>query len=373
MRIGIPTETRWEEKRVALAPAGVDLLIRSGHTVYIQSSAGEASNFTDQEYREVGATIVYTKEEAFGRAEMIVKVSPLTEEEADLLIDNQILFSFLLLTMAKKNLLDKLLKKKITAIGYELIEKDSRLPILNSMSEIAGPLSIQIAERYLESYSKGGRGILLGGITGVAPAAVVILGAGVVGITAARAALGRGAQVIVIDRDLSRLRQIESEFHRGITTVMANPYTISRGVKFADVLIGAVLIKGEKAPHLVTTEMVQEMKKGAVIVDVSIDQGGCVETSRVTTISDPVYTLHNVIHYCVPNMPALVARTASYGLNNAVLDYLQEVADNGLIPALMGDDGLAKGVCTYNGFCTNESIAESFEVDYKKLHVFSTN
>jgi len=373
MRIGIPTETRWEEKRVALAPAGVDLLIRSGHTVYIQSSAGEASKFTDQEYREVGATIVYTKEEAFGRAEMIVKVSPLTEEEADLLIDNQILFSFLLLTMAKKNLLEKLLKKKITAIGYELIEKNSRLPILNSMSEIAGPLSIQIAERYLESYSKGGRGILLGGITGVAPAAVVILGAGVVGITAARAALGRGAQVIVIDRDLSRLRQIESEFHRGITTVMANPYTISRGVKFADVLIGAVLIKGEKAPHLVTTEMVQEMKKGAVIVDVSIDQGGCVETRRVTTISDPVYTLHNVIHYCVPNMPALVARTASYGLNNAVLDYLLEVADNGLIPALMGDDGFAKGVCTYNGFCTNESIAESFEIDYKKLHVFSTN
>jgi len=373
MRIGIPTETRWEEKRVALVPAGVDLLIRSGHTVYIQSAAGEASNFTDQEYREVGATIVYTKEEAFGRAEMIVKVSPLTEEEADLLVDNQILFSFLLLTMAKKNLLEKLLRKKITAIGYELIEQNSRLPILNSMSEIAGPLSIQIAERYLESYSKGGRGILLGGITGVAPAAVVILGAGVVGISAARAALGRGAQVIVIDKDLSRLRQIESEFHRGITTVMANPYTISRGVKFADVLIGAVLIKGEKAPHLVTTEMVQEMKKGAVIVDVSIDQGGCVETSRVTTISDPVYTLHNVIHYCVPNMPALVARTASYGLNNAVLDYLQEVADNGLIPALMGDDGFAKGVCTYNGFCTNESIAESFEVDYKKLHVFSTN
>ncbi len=373
MRIGIPTETSWEEKRVPLAPAGVDSLIRSGHTVYIQSGAGEASHFTDQEYREVGATIVYSKEEAFGRAEMIVKVSQLTEDEADLLVDNQVLFSFLLLTMAKKNILEKLLSKKITAIGYELIEKDSRLPILNSMSEIAGPLAIQVAERYLESYSTGGRGILLGGITGVAPAAVVIMGAGVVGITAARAAIGRGAQVIVIDKDLSRLRQLENEFNRGITTVMANPYTISRGVKFADVLIGSVLIKGEKAPHLVTTEMVQEMKKGAVIVDVSIDQGGCVETSRVTTISDPVYTMHNVIHYCVPNMPAIVARTASYGLNNSVLNYLHEVADNGLTHALMGDEGLGKGVCTYNGFCTNESIAESFEVDYKKLHIFSTN
>ncbi|MCW8961291.1 MAG: alanine dehydrogenase, partial [Ignavibacteriaceae bacterium] len=173
MRIGIPTEIRWEEKRISLAPAGVDSLIRSGHTVYIQSGAGESSHFTDQEYREVGATIVYNREEVFGRSELIVKVSPITEDEADLLVDNQILLSFLLLTMGKKNVLEKLLSKKITAIGYELIESDSRLPILHSMSEIAGPLAIQVAERYLESYSKGGRGILLGGITGVAPAAVV--------------------------------------------------------------------------------------------------------------------------------------------------------------------------------------------------------
>jgi alanine dehydrogenase len=373
MRIGIPTETRWEEKRVSLVPAGVDSLIRSGHSVYIQSGAGDASHFTDQDYREVGATIVYNKEEAFGRSELVVKVAPLTEAEADLLEENQILLSFLLLTMGKKNVLEKLLSKKVTAIGFELIERDSRLPILHSMSEIAGPLAIQVAERYLESYSKGGRGILLGGITGVAPAAVVILGAGVVGISAARAALGRGAQIIVIDRDLVRLRQLETEFHRGVTTVMANPYTISRGVKFADVLIGAVLIKGEKAPHLVTEEMVKEMKRGAVIVDVSIDQGGCIETSRITSISDPVYIMHNVIHYCVPNMPALVARTASYALNNAILDYVHDFADNGLSNALMGDEGLSKGVCTYNGFCTNESIAESFEMDYKKLHIFSTN
>ncbi|MCW8805254.1 MAG: alanine dehydrogenase, partial [Ignavibacteriaceae bacterium] len=199
------------------------------------------------------------------------------------------------------------------------------------------------------------------------------LGSGVVGTTAARAALGVGAQVIVLDNDLNRLRKIDAHFRKKITTVVANPYTIERGVKFADVLIGAVLIKGEKTPHIVTEDMVKEMKKGAVIVDVSIDQGGCVETSRITTISDPVYTLHNVIHYCVPNMPALVARTASYGLNNSVLDYLHEVADNGLTHALMGNEGLGKGVCTYNGFCSNESIAESFEVDYKKLHIFSTN
>jgi alanine dehydrogenase len=373
MRIGIPTETRWEERRVALAPAGVDSLVRSGHTVYLQSGAGESSHFSDEDYRNVEATIVYNAEEVFGRSELVAKVAPITQDEAELIVDNQILLSFLHLAVGRKNIVDKLLQKKVTAIGLELIERDSQLPILQSMSEIAGPLSIQVAERYLESYTKDGRGILLGGITGVAPAAIVIIGAGVVGITAARAALGRGAQVIMIDRDLDRLRQLENEFHRGITTVMANPYTISRGVRFADVLIGAVLIKGEKTPHVVNEEMVKQMKKGAVIVDVSIDQGGCIETSRITTISDPVYTMHNVIHYCVPNMPALVSRTASYGLTNASLDYIINIAENGLSNALMEDEGLTKGVCTYKGTCTNEFLASSFDLDYKKIHIFSTN
>ncbi len=373
MRIGIPTETRWEERRVALAPAGVDSLVRAGHTVYLQSGAGESSHFSDQDYRNIGATIVYNVEEVFGRSELLVKVAPVSDEEANLLVDNQILLSFLHLAVARKHIVETLLKKKIASIGFELIERNSRLPILQSMSEIAGPLAIQVAERYLESYTKDGRGILLGGITGVAPAAVVILGAGVVGITAARAALGRGAQVIVIDRDLNRLRQLENEFNRGITTVMANPYTISRGVKFADVLIGAVLIKGEKAPHIVSEEMVKHMKKGAVIVDVSIDQGGCIETSRITTISDPVYIMHDVMHYCVPNMPALVSRTASYGLTNASLDYILNIADNGIANSLMADEGLAKGVCTFNGICSNEFIASTFDFEYKKIHVFPTN
>jgi alanine dehydrogenase len=373
MRIGIPTETRWEERRVALAPAGVDSLVRAGHTVYIQSGAGEGSHFNDHDYEEVGGTIKYNAEEVYGRSEMVVKVAPLTEDEVDLLQEGQTLLSFLHLAVGRKNILEKFLSKKITAIGYELIEENSRLPVLNSMSEIAGQLAIQVAEKYLESYTKGGRGILLGGITGVAPAAVVILGAGVVGITAARAALGRGAQVIVIDKDLARLRMIESEFQKRVTTVMANPYTISRGVKFADVLIGAVLIKGVKTPHLVTEEMVSTMKKGAVIVDVSIDQGGCIETSRITTLSDPVYILNDVIHYCVPNMPAIVSRTASYGLTNATLGYIQNIADNGLANTLIGNDGLAKGVCAYNGFCTNESLASTFNIEHKKLHIFSTN
>ncbi len=373
MRIGIPTETLWEERRVLLAPAGVDSLVRAGHTVYIQSGAGDASHFTDQDYRATGATIVYSAEEAFGRAELIAKVSSISEQEVEYLQENQILFSFLQLAVGKRNIVEKLLEKKITSIGLELIEDNSSLPILHSMSEIAGQIAIQVAERYLESYSEGGRGILLGGITGVAPAAVVILGAGVVGITAARAALGRGAQVIVIDKDLNRLRQIENRFNKRVTTVMANPYTISRGVKFADVLIGAVLIKGEKTPDLVSEEMVKKMKKGAVIVDVSIDQGGCVETSRVTTLSDPVYVLHDVIHYCVPNMPAVVSRTASYGLNNSVMDYIHPIAENGIVAALMAKDGLAKSVCTHKGDCVNESLAHTFNLEYKKLHLFQTN
>jgi alanine dehydrogenase len=373
MRIGIPKETILEEKRIALAPAGVDSLIRAGHTVYIQSGAGDGSHFTDEDFRSIGATIVYNCEEIYLRAEMILKVAPLTEPEAMLLQDNQILFSSLHLVVGRRKILDILLSKNVTAIGYELIEEGDRLPILHSMSEIAGQLAIQVAERYLESYSQAGRGVLLGGITGVAPAAVVILGAGVVGTTAARTALGRGAQVIVLDKDLNRLRSIDQTFSKKVTTVVANPYTISRGVKFADVLIGAVLIKGEKTPHLVTEEMVKQMKKGSVIVDVSIDQGGCIETSRITTFSEPIYVLHDVIHYCVPNMPALVARTASYGLNNSAINYITNIADNGLSHALMGDQGLAKGVCTYRGYVCNEPIANSFNLEYRRLHIFSNN
>lgn len=373
MRIGIPKENLKEEKRVGLAPAGVDSLVRAGHSVYFERGAGEGSQFTDEDYSEVGATIVFSAEEVFKRSELITKVQPLNEAEAELLQEDQILFTFLHLAVSKKSVLENLIKNNVTAIGYELIEDSRGLPVLHAMSEIAGPLSIQVAERYLESHSKGGRGILIGGMTGVAPAAVVILGAGVVGKTAARAALGRGAQVIVIDKDLNRLRTIDSLFPGKLTTVMANPYTVTRGVKFADVLIGAVLIKGEKTPHLVTEAMVKEMKMGAVIVDVSIDQGGCIETSRITSLSDPVFSYKDVIHYCVPNMPALVARTASYGLNNAAIGYIQNIAEHGLANALLGDPGLSKGVCTYRATCTNEAIANIFNVEYRKLRIFSTN
>lgn len=373
MKIGIPKETRFEERRVALAPAGVDSLIRAGHTVFIQKSAGEGSHFSDSEYERIGAKIVYTPEEVFQRSDMVVKVNRITEDESLMLRDNQTVFSFLHLAISERKVLTQLLEKKVTAIGYELIEQDGTLPVLHSMSEIAGQVSIQVAEQLLESRNPVSRGLLLGGISGVAPAAVVIIGAGVAGTMAAKAAIGRGASVIVLDKDLNRLRNIDSVFHKKITTVMANPYTISRGVKFADVLIGSVMIRAEKTPHVVTEDMIKTMKKGAVVIDVSIDQGGCIETSRPTSISDPTFVHHDVIHYCVPNMPALVARTASYGLTNASMPYIQKIADYGLAHALVDDSGLAQGVCTYGGFCSKEVIAETFNVEYRRVHIFSTN
>lgn len=373
MRIGIPKETWKDEKRIALAPAGVDVLVKSGHTVFIENEAGLGSHFTNQDYENVGATIVYNAEEVYQRAELITKVTPLTDEDTELLQENQILFSFLHLSVGRKNIIDKLIEKKVTAVSYELIEKSGQLPILQSISEIAGQLAIKIGARYLGSDVEGGRGILIGGIPGVSPAAVVILGAGVVGYNAAKSAYARGAHVIVLDKDLRRLRRIESSISKNITTVVATPLTVARGVKFADLFIGAVQTKGEKSPSIVTEEMVKTMKKGAVIVDISIDQGGCIETSRPTTISNPTFIKHNVIHYCVPNIPSLVSRTASYGITNAAIEYIQNIADNGLSNALLGDVGLINGVCTHNGTCTNEIIAETFNIEYRRLHVFSTN
>jgi len=373
MRIGIPKETTLEEKRVGLSPAGVDQLIKAGHTVFIETNAGAESHFTDEQYRKIGANIVYTADEVYQRSELIAKVAPITEKEVNLMQEDQILFSFLRLTASRKKIIDTLLAKRITAIAYELIEKDDQLPVLHSMSEIAGQLTIQLAERFLCSDLPHTRGVLLGGITGVAPAAVVIIGAGVVGFNAARAAVGRGAHVIVLDNDLRKLRNIETILSKNITTVVANPYTIARGMKYADVLISAIQVKGEKSPIIITEEMIKTMKKGAVVMDVAIDQGGSVENVRPTSLSNPIYIEHDVIHFGVPNIPAMVARTASYGLNNASIDYILKIADNGLTNSLMDDSGLSNGVCVYGGTCTNELVAGTFNLEFRRLHLFSTN
>ncbi len=373
MRIGIPKETHHEEKRVAIVPAGVDMLVKQGHTVFVETEAGNGSHFTDEKFRKAGAIIVYSREEVYQRAEVIAQISPLTEEEVSFLEEKQIVLAFHKFAVGDRKVVEEMVERKITAISYELIEKDDEAPILHSMSEIAGQLAVQIGERYLGSDYEFGRGILMGGITGVAPAAVVILGAGVVGLNAARTVIGRGAQVIVLDKDNRRLRRIENTLSKNITTVVANPYTIARSVKYADLLICGVQVKGEKVPHIVDTEMVKTMKKGAVIVDLSIDHGGCVETSRPTTISDPVFVEHGVIHFCVPNVPALSARTASFGLSNSALNYILEISNNGLSNAVLGDTDFSKGICTYNGYCTNQVIADTFNLEYRRLHIFSTN
>jgi len=371
MNIGIPRESvdaqKILERRVALTPAGVKALVDSGHEVFVESMAGEYSGFSDAEYEKMGGKIVFSKEEVYKRAQMIVKVSRPSEAEYSYLCDGHLLFGFLHLAVAPKSFVEILLERKITAIGYEIIElPDGRLPILQAMSEIAGQMAIVIAARYLQN-EDGGRGIVLGGIPGVPPATVVILGAGVVGQNAIRAALGLGAHVVVLDKDVDKLREVEKLFDKRVETAIANVYNIEKAVQFADVLIGAVLIHGALTPKLVTEEMVKKMKPGSVIIDVSIDQGGCVETSRPTTIVNPVFVKHGVIHYCVPNIASNVARTATYALTNVSLPYILEIANSGLEHVLRERPSFAKGVYTYLGYCTNQSIAEIFNLKYKKI------
>lgn len=361
MNIGIIREEASIERRVALSPAGVEDLASQGHNVFVLHLDGGRTIFRNEDYQMAGATISYSVDEIINRSEIVLKISPPTESELLILREGQTIFSSLHLAVSRRKVLERLLAAKVTAVAFELIENDrGDLAVLQMMSEIAGQIAIQVGAHYLQA-GQGGRGTLLGSLPGIPPANVVILGAGTVGRTAARVALGMGANVTVLDRDIPRLRELEHLFQWKISTGVATSYHISRAVRFADVVIGAVLLKGDKAPHIVTEAMVKEMKPGSVIIDASIDQGGCVETSRPTTIDDPVYVTHGVIHYCVPNMPAVVARTATLALTNAVLPYLQEVCEEGIVNALQHDPGLGKGVCTYNGVCTNEVIARIFD------------
>ncbi len=363
MNIGILKEDPQRERRVALTPAGVQALVGGGHQVFIEKNAGEASHFSDDKYQAVGANIVYTSDEVFGRSNVLLKISSPTETDCEHLVDSQTVFSFLHLAVASTKTMEALLRKRICAIGYELIEDgEGQLPILQVMGEIAGQMTSTIAARFLESNNHG-RGIVLGGITGIPPATIVIIGAGTVGQAAVRMALGAAAEVIVLDKDISRLRAVEARFNYHVVTSVANEYNIRKALQFADVVIGAVLIKGERAPHVVSEDMVRSMKPGSIVIDVSIDQGGCFATSRPTTLANPTFVWHDVIHYCVPNMPANVARTATYGLTNALLPTLQCIALKGVDGAIRSDAGLARGVCTYQGACTRPEIARRFELD----------
>jgi alanine dehydrogenase len=367
MNIGIVKEVIPSERRVALSPSGVQAIVSAGHTVYVEGGAGIQSHFSNDDYIHAGATISYTVEEVIRRADVVMKILPPNERELELLIPGQVLIASLHLAVSRRKIVEALLQKKVTAIAYELIEDaQGNLPGVQIMSEIGGQLSVQVAAQFLMS-REGGRGILLGSVPGIAPANVVILGAGTVGRTAARVAIGFGATVMILDTHLARLRELENLFHWRMATALATEANIAAAVEKADVLIGAVLLKGEKAPHIVTEEMVRSMRPGSVVVDVAIDQGGCIETSRPTTIDEPVFTRHGVIHYCVPNMPATVARTATLGWTIALLPYIQRIADAGITEALRTDPGLVKSVCTYEGHCTNHAVARVFDLDYEDL------
>jgi alanine dehydrogenase len=356
MIIGIPKESWRDERRVALTPAGVYALAKAGHQVIVQSDAGAGCGFSTEAYDEAGAKIAFSTEEVFARADLVVKVMPPMLEECRWIPEEKFLFSWVQLGVANPKVHQMLMQLRTTAVGYEYIEDaNQNLPVLTAMSEIAGMLLPQIAGRFLET-THGGRGISLGGAAGIPGSNVMIIGAGIVGSTAARSFLGVGANVIVLDADLGRLRQLEMLLNKMVNTALATPYNIERYIGFADVLVGAVLIHGRKSPHVVSEAVVRKMKPGSVLLDVSIDQGGCIETSRPTTLSDPVFIKHGVTHYCVPNIPSSVARTASHALNNAVLSFVEEIAENGF-NAFKENPALRRGVYMYRGQCTHVEIA----------------
>jgi alanine dehydrogenase len=360
MNIAIPKEISFEENRVAVTPAGVYELTREGHKVYVESGCGVSSGFSDQDYLKVGGEIVYSHEEVFGRADTIIKVEPPTEDEAKMMVEEQTLFSLLHLGMRTPKSMKELMKKNITAIGYELMKMaENAHSVLDAMGGIAGAMLPQIAGHYLE-LQNGGRGVLISAQPGIPSASAVILGAGHVGTSATLAFLGLGAQVMVLDRDLVRLRRLDELTNKRVVTALATPYNIEKSLRFADVFIGAVFIRGEKPPRLVTKEMLKEMRQGTVVLDISIDQGGCIESSRPTRLSDPVFVKDGVIHYCVPNIPSAVPRTSSHALSNVVFPFVMEVAELGIDKAQKSDLGLKMGVYLFQGECTDKSIEKMF-------------
>lgn len=365
MIVGVPKEIKDQEYRVSLTPGGVHQLVVHGHQVLVERGAGVGSGFDDEQYRAAGATIVPTPADAWS-ADLVVKVKEPLPQEYDFLRPDLTLFTFLHLA-ADERLTRELVARGVTGIAYETVElPNGRLPLLTPMSEVAGRMAVQVGAHYLEKMN-GGRGKLLGGVPGVRPADVVIIGAGTVGTNAAQIALGMGAHVIMIDINLDRLRQLDQMFRGRLTTLSSTTYNIGQAVQRADLVIGAVLIKGARAPKLVTREMVGHMKPGSVIVDVAVDQGGCVETSRPTTHSHPTFVVDGVIHYCVTNMPGAVPRTSTYALSNATLPYVLKLADMGPEAALRADEALAKGVNTYRGHITYPAVAETFGMPYTPL------
>jgi alanine dehydrogenase len=358
MVIGVPKEIKDHETRVGLVPSGVAALREAGHDVLVEAGAGEGSSLTDREYMQAGADVVQSAHGVWRKAELIIKVKEPQPSEYGYFRSGLVLFTYLHLAPLPE-LTDRLLASKVNSIAYEtIIESDGSLPLLTPMSEVAGRMAVQVGAQYLEK-PNGGRGILLGGVPGVAPANVVIIGGGVVGLNAAKMAVGLGAHVTIIERNLNRLRHLDDIFNSQIVTLASNSWTISENMRTADLVVGSVLIPGASAPKVVRREMIATMKRGAVVVDVAIDQGGCFETSHATTHTEPIYFVDGVLHYCVSNMPAAVPHTSTFALTNATFPYLLELANQGLERACAHHPALCAGVNTYHGYVTHSGVAES--------------
>jgi alanine dehydrogenase len=363
MIIGVPKEVKANENRVALLPVGVATLRHHGHTILIETTAGAGSGFDDESYRSAGAEIVQTPSEVYRRAEMVMKVKEPVASEYPLVRKNQIIFTYFHFA-ASRQLTEAMMKSGCVAIAYETVQRaDGSLPLLIPMSEVAGRMAPQEGAKYLEK-SMGGRGILLGGVPGTEPADVAIIGGGVVGTNAAKIAAGLGARVTILDTNLYRLRYLDDVMPRNVVTMVSNPYNIKNAIAKADIVIGAVLIPGAKTPHLVRREHLKEMKPGAVIIDVSVDQGGCVETCKPTTHDKPTFVVDGVIHYCVANMPGAVPFTSTIALTNATLPYAVEIADKGYKQATKTNPEIKFGLNMLDGKITYKGVAEAFGFAY---------
>jgi alanine dehydrogenase len=367
--IGIPKEISFQENRVALVPDAVALLVNNGHHVVVETNAGKMANFQDNDYSEAGAEIAYSAEEVY-KADIVLKIAPPSQQEVEMMQHNQTLISALQLTVQPENFLKKLMDKKITAIAFEWIKDDDGIyPVIRSMGEIAGSASILIAGEYLSNVNNG-QGSILGGISGISPTEVVVLGAGTVGEFATRAALGLGASVKVFDNSIYRLRRLQSDIGTRIFTSVIQPRVLAKHLKSADVVIGAIRSQQGRTPLVVTSEMVSEMKTGSVIIDVSIDQGGCFETSEVTNHSKPVFRKYGVIHYCVPNIASRVSRTASYALSTIFAPILLNIGEEGGVKNLLRkDEGVRNGIYIYNGVLTNRVLGEMFKLPHKDINL----
>ena len=364
MLIGIPTEVKDHEYRVGMIPASVHDLVAAGHEVIVQQGAGLGSSIPDESYVEAGARIVPDAAAVYGQAEMVVKVKEPVESEYPLLKRGQTLFTYLHLAPLP-GLTSVLLEKEIAGVAYETIEdREGRLPLLTPMSEVAGRMAVVVGASFLQK-AHGGRGTLIAGVPGVPAGDVVVLGGGIVGLNSIKMAHGLGASVTVLDKNIDRLREIDNLFHGSVTTLASNQYNLRATLRRADLFIGAVLIPGRSAPKLVTREMLGLMKPGAVVVDVAVDQGGCLETTHATTHSNPTYLVDGIVHYCVANMPGAVPRTSTFALNNVTLPYALALANKGVVRAAQEDPGLLLGVNTYKGHITYEAVAESQGRPYK--------